>query len=191
MMPTAEGLMSEKPSEKDSPSVVLIERAGNFFFYQPESGVIASGGTVEDAFEKFSQARRAHLDEVQRAGIAFHSEAPAGEGLAVRHDLAAELKLFLAKAVIVLLIVVGAGYAAVSGMAGAADKLVAAFAPLGSLSMVDVANKAEIIARDVQALSQERKETLRQSIAILSREAEPMVEAWRNPGPQSSPPANR
>ena len=178
--------MSEKPH-----SVVLIERAGSFFFYQPEIGVIASGNTVEGALDRFKQARSAHLDEVERAGISFHSETPAGEGLSVRHDMAAELKLFLAKTAIVLSIIVIVGYAVVSGIGGAAEKLAAVFAPVGSLSMADVANKADVVAQDIQALPQERKDSLRKSIAIISRETEPMVEAWRNPGPPSAPPANR
>jgi hypothetical protein len=165
------------------PSAVLVERNGKFFFYDPDVGVIASGGTVESAFAQFTRARSEHLEQVEQAGIPVvtaPSEA-AEANLSLRHDMWGELKIFLAKAAIVLVVLVVAGLVAAQAVGGAADKLAGALAPLGSISMVDIANKAEMIVKDVQAMPAERKEALRRSLAILSREADPIAEAWRNP----------
>lgn len=58
---------------------------------------------------------------------------------------------------------------------------------MGGISMVDVANKAAVIVQDVEAMPQERKESLRKSVGILSRELSPIIEAWRNPPPLPDP----
>jgi hypothetical protein len=87
--------------------------------------------------------------------------------------------MFVAKVAIVLLLVAGLGAAAAIGMKNAVGG--------GGVSMVDIANKAAEIVRDVQAMPPDRKESLRQSIGILSREAAPIVDAWRNPPPLPEP----
>ena len=49
------------------------------------------------------------------------------------------------------------------------------------LSMADIADKAAEIARDVSGMPEDKKETLRRSVGVLSRELGPVIDAWRNP----------
>lgn len=182
-------------------ATVLLERNGEYFVYEPGLALVASGDTVESAYRSFSEGKKAFFENARRAGLTL-DETPVASaaGFVVRRGFLGEFGLFLTKTCIVLLIIGGIGVAAatalgklISGLsaevtrevarasAGVADVLKG----VGSISMVDIANKAAVIVQDVQAMPPERKESLRQSIGILSREATPIIEAWRNP-PTSS-----
>jgi hypothetical protein len=171
-------------------STILVERNGKFFFYEPDHGVIASGSTVDSAFDQFTRTWNARFEQAEQAGIPIEvgRARTLGDKVAVRSDIVGELKIFLAKIAIVLVILAVVGLLAVKAVGGVAEKLASALAPLGSISMVDIANKAEIIVKDVQAMPPERKDALRRSLAILSREVEPLAEAWRNPSPETPAP---
>jgi hypothetical protein len=176
------------PTDRSPSAVVLVEKGGKFFVYEPDLGVIASADNIEAAYARFLEARRGFIAEVDEAGLALHRPASAvqGEALPVaQQGLARELRLFVAKAFIVLLGVGAIGLVAASGIKQSVDRLVASVGPtvgsLGKLSLADVVVKAEDIARDARNLPDESKESLRQSVGALSREIEPVVEAWRNP----------
>jgi hypothetical protein len=47
-----------------------------------------------------------------------------------------------------------------------------------------VSRKAADIVKDIHSLSKEDKEALLQSVAAISRELDPLVDAWRNPPPR-------
>lgn len=171
-------------------SAVMIERAGRFFFYQPETGVVASGASLEGAFEDFSRKRTLHAEEVALAGILIERAPAAVEGGPLRRDLKGELVLFLAKFCVVIVVLAVAAVIVVSAISGAAQKIVATLAPLGAISMRDAADKAELMARDIREMPPERKDALRRSIAVISREVEPYVEAWRNPATAAGTPGS-
>lgn len=195
--------MQETRWDQSSSAAVVLEKNGRFFAYQPGLALISSADTVEAAYRKFSEARRSFLEDAKQAGLGVDSAAVAPpakhERLVVSRDgLAAELGLFLAKTCIVLLVVGGLGAVAAAAAIRAAGSLTGSLAPeiaratsgaseffksFSSISMVDIANKAAVIVQDVQAMPEYRKESLRQSVGILSREAAPIVEAWRNPPP--------
>jgi len=162
-------------------TAVLLERGGNFFVYEPNLGIIASDGTVEGAYRRFTGAKRALVEEAERAGLALRrSGAPAPLPARPRQvatgqrGVVAELSLFVAKIGIFFLVIGGIG-AVVAMTAGSGGK------PLG---MADVADKAAEIARDVSNLPPEKKALLRQSVGVVSRELGPVFDAWRSPPPQ-------
>ena len=131
------------------------------------------------------EAKRRFIAEVEQAGLTASPLAPVGHGterpqLIAGRGIANELGLFLAKICIVLIVVAGVG-----GTAVVAVKRSVGDISIGPVSLVDIANKAADIVRDLQAMPQDRKESLRQNIGILSREATPFVEAWRNPPPSA------
>jgi hypothetical protein len=169
--------MQETGLDHSQTTAILVEKSGRFFFYEPGLALIVSDDGIKRAHEKFVDARQAFFEEADRAGLragrpaAVTRVARPAQQLAGR-GVAAELGLFLAKICIVLLIVAGGGAAVMMGIT-----------PPGSVSMVDIADKAAVIVKDVQAMPQDRKDSLRQSITILSREAAPMIDAWRNPPP--------
>jgi hypothetical protein len=174
-----------------SPSTtVLIERGGSYFVYEPTLGIIASGDTVEGAYRKFVGARRDLMEEVERAGLTVSrnqssTPLPAAEGVPGR-SLLGELGLFAAKLCIVLVLVGAIGGAAVRSVASGVSQ---ALAPFSSIVLADVVRKADDVARDARSLTIEQKESLRRSVGILSRELQPLLEAWRNP-PQTQAPAD-
>lgn len=184
-----------KPHPDHSPvAAVLLEKDGRFFFCEPGLAVIASGDSVEGAYEKFIESRRGYLEDFERAGLNArrfsYAQLPGdldngGKGLG--------LKAFLAKTCIVLLLIVGIG--AITGLSvahfvgGIVGPQVEA---MGSISMEDVVKKVAVIAQDFQSLPDDRKETLKRDIGLLSREATMFIDAWRNPPPKAdmaSPPA--
>lgn len=194
-------------------TAMVLERGGRFYVYQPGLALVASGESVELAYRKFSDAKRAFVIDAERAGLTASSTAvrphTAGTAqLAAGRGIGSELGLFLAKTTIVLFIVAGIGVAGAVAVKRSVDGIAAAIAPeiarasmgasdllkevkgMGNVSMTDIANKAAVIVQDVQAMPQERKESLRQSVGILSREAAPIVEAWRNPPPTFEPKAD-
>jgi hypothetical protein len=173
---------------------VVREKGGRFFFYQPDLAVIASDTSLEGAYKRFLETKREYLAEIEQSGVSLvlpTAQAAVAGDMSVRHDIGSELKLFLMKTAIVLLLIVAIGGLGVAGIAGAVDRLGATIAavvgPLGSVSILDVESKAAVIVKDVQAMPAERKESLKKSIGTLSREIDPLVDAWRNPPPASVP----
>jgi hypothetical protein len=185
-------------------ATVLLEKDGRFVVYQPGLALIASGDSAEAAYRKFSDARRTFFEEIQRAGFPA-SLVTAQPNAAVRNaavkkvrvvprGFIAELGLFLAKTCIVLLVIAGLGGGLAVVVKQSVDRLAATINAStievseflkshGNLSMVDVADKAAVIVQDVQAMPEERKQSLIQSVGFLSREMAPIVDAWRNPPP--------
>jgi hypothetical protein len=162
-------------------TAVLLERGGSFFVYEPNLGIIASDGTAEGAYRRFTGARLALAKEVERAGLTLRrSFVPArlparpAKVAAGQRGVVAELFLFVAKLGIFFLIVGGTGLVVATTVGSGAK-------PLG---MADVADKAAEIARDVSNLPPEKKELLRQSVGVVSRELGPVFDAWRNPPSQ-------
>jgi len=154
-------------------TVVVLERGGNFFAYEPGLGIVVSDETVEGAYRRFANAKRALMEDAERAGLAIRrlvaspgSNPRAGSAVGQR-SVAAELTMFLAKTCIVFLVL--GGFVALGG------------GLLKPLAMADIADKAADIARDISSLPPEKKELLRQSVGIVSRELSPVGDAWRNP----------
>jgi len=179
-----------RPSES-SASGVLIERDGRFFVYEPTLGVIVSDDSAAKAYDKFTAARRAYLDDLQRAGLSL-AAAPAAGGRAgpvAYRGVMAELGLFVAKACIVVVVFALLAVTAADQAARAVNRVAQntvqsvnqALAPLTTISLTDVVRKAADIARDAEDLPPERKESLRRSIAAISIETAPFREAWTNP----------
>ena len=189
--------MSERSADQSPPAAVLLEKDGRFVFYQPDIGVIASDDSIDAAYAKFASARRGFLEEVERAGLTTGGAfvARAAEHTARPRDFAGELKLFLVKTCIVLLVVgaIGALLArSVSDLTSAIDQ---ALKPLKTITLADVARKAADVAKDAQTLTKQEKESLRQSVGTISREIEPIVDAWRTPptaisNPEAAPARN-
>jgi hypothetical protein len=177
-------------------------REGRFFFYQPELGVIASDETITRADEKFLNAKRTFLEDVDRAGLV--SERPASAipvSAPPPRSLRSELGLFLAKTCMVFLllgVIVSLAASVVShSVENVTSEISASLEKLSRLSLSDIAVKAADIARDAHNMPEERKLLLKDSVSALSREMGPIVDAWRNPqippesrievAPQSTP----
>ena len=193
--------MSQRTNDLEA-DVVLIEKNGRFFFFQPDIGVIASDEKVEGAYGKFLEARRAFLSEVAHAGLTAGGQAAvaatprAGSqivAVAARggRGIGAELALFAVKLAIVLAVIGGIGAIlgtrAASGIASAFEQVKAAAQQVKlpkHLSFEDVVRKAADIAKDIESLTKEEKETLVRSVGTISRELDPVVDAWRNPPPR-------
>lgn len=188
--------MSQRSSDQSEPAVNLLERNGRFFFYQPDIGVIASDDGIDRAYEKFLSARRAFWSELDAAGLRTADRGTAGGGptstsarngvsVPMSRGLTTELGMFVAKLLIAIALFGGIGgmvaMRAAEGVGGAIDR---AIAPSKSISLADVSRKAADIVKDMRSLTREEKESLRQSVAAISRELEPIVDAWRNPPPK-------
>ncbi|MBS0546239.1 MAG: hypothetical protein JSR24_00740 [Proteobacteria bacterium] len=176
-----------------SSQIVLLERDGHYFFYQPAFGLIASGDDVASAYQKFGEAQRLYLNDVQRAGL----ELPTAQGIrqaagvAVHRSAAAEIWLFAAKFGLAVVLLGVAGSVAVSALSGAlasaAQGVSKAFAGLSSITLSDVVTKSDDIVRDIKTLPESRKEDLRRNVGEISRQLTPIVEAWRNPPASADP----
>lgn len=170
-----------------SSQVVLLEREGRFFVYQPAFGLIASGDSVATAYQKFADAQRLFLDDVRRAGltVATAVQAPVEASVAVHRGFLAELGLFVAKFVLVLLVLAGAGGMAVGALENAVSGIGQAITRVvnsaGSLTLNDAVTKSEDIVRDFNNLPANRKEELRRNVGEISRQLTPIIDAWRNP----------
>ena len=182
--------MSEAGSDHLRATVVLLQKGNRFIFYQPGLGVISSGENLEGAYDRFVGARRAFFEDVDRAGLTLTTASPVPvptgpPGLPARVSVTVELGLFLAKTSIIILLIAAIGAVVSSGVTRSVDRLASTVSqvaePLKKISMFDIVIKAEDIARDVQGMPDDRKESLRQSIGVLSREFNPIGEAWRNP----------
>jgi hypothetical protein len=170
-------------------SATLVEKDGRFFIFEPGLGVIASDEKVERAYEKFVGARRDYVEEIARAGLTEASAVGPSEArtaVLAGRPMGSELRLFLAKTGIVLLIVAVVVAVVVDRVNRAIGGLASTIEPLETISLADVARKAKEIAIDARELTPDNKETLRQSVGALSRELAPIIDAWRNP-PSGSP----
>jgi hypothetical protein len=176
----------------------VLAKDGEFFVYEPDLAVIVSDADLETAYQRFLTAKDGYLAMLERAGIGTAADAgpsahsaPAG-GTWARHGLRSELTLFLAKMAIVLILIGAVGTIAVSSLGKAADRLASVItqvvAPIGQLSMKDMLGKAKAVVEDIRSLSPEEKEDLRRNIGIISRELDPVADAWRNPPPSFSTP---
>jgi hypothetical protein len=187
--------MLQQTNDQSEADIVLIEKDGRYFLFQPDIGVIASAESIDGAYSKFSAARRAFWTEVAQAGLATGGQtavaapsrgvrAVAAPARLAQRGVAAELGLFVAKFVIVLVVI---GVIASALGARVADNIATALSQVKApkqLSFADVSHKAADIARDIQSLSKEERETLLRSLATISRELDPMLDAWRNPPPR-------
>jgi len=157
-------------------TAVVLERGGLFFVYEPSLGIVVSDDTVEGDYRRFASAKRALMDEAERAGLTIRRfVAPAEPRLqpqlaAGQRPVVAELTIFFAKICIIFLVI------------GGLIALGASF--VKPLAMGDIADKAADIARDISSLSPDKKELLRQSVGTVSRELGPVGDAWRNPPPK-------
>jgi hypothetical protein len=167
-------------------SVNLLESNGRIYFLQPGIGVIASGDNVESAYERFLGARRAFWSELEGAGLTGGDATAGVAASAVQRGrgVLAELGLFIAKFVIALTIIGSvAGFLVtrtVDRITMAVDQAAGSVKPV---SLADVTRKAADIVKDFKSLSPEDKEALRRNIGAISRELDPIVDAWRNPPP--------
>lgn len=182
------------PSRGDlAAQVVLLEREGRFFIYQPALGLIASGDDVSGAYQKFEEVRRAYLQDVQRAGLEVPTAMTAAPvaGVAINRSIASEMGLFAAKFAVVMVVIAGLVVVAadsISGsIAGVAQGVSRVAASLGSITLADAVNKSDDVVRDLNILPEKRKEDLRRNVGEISRQFTPIVEAWRNP--PASPPS--
>jgi hypothetical protein len=176
--------VSEADVHHSLASTVLVERDGRFYFYQPGLGVIGSAESISVAYDKFLELRSSYLDEVRRAGLAAlpaYSSQVQASAIVSRPNFLKELQLFAAKTAIVLVIVGLIGMFVGAIVSRALHDVTASVRRVEPISMNDVADKAAAIVEDLKSMSQERRESLRQSIGVISRELTPFVEAWRNP----------
>lgn len=176
--------MLEARPEHSPSATVLIEKSGRFFCYEPGLALIASDNSAGGTYDKFVAARRDFFEkigqlglETTRLGAQAETAAPTPTLQLVGRAIMADLGLFLGKTCIVLLVIAGIGVAA----AVRVSPLLSGLPPTMSISMTDVADKASMMVRDVQAMPHESKESLRQNVGILSRELSPIIEAWRTP----------
>jgi hypothetical protein len=156
--------MATTSSDSSLVKVVLVEKDGRYFIYEPGLAVVASGQDVQEAYANFVSSRRGYIAEIERAGL------PVGAG-AVGSSLrsfGSEIGLFAVKGCIVFLLVLGLATIALR--------------PLATVSMYDVSDKAAVVAKDLRELAPASKETLRRSLAEIAREIGPLAEAWRTPG---------
>jgi len=171
-------------------SVTLVERNGRFFFFQPGIGVIASDVDIENAYQKFIGAEHAFWHEIGQAGLS----AGGSQGAATPHgvvlttagrSVSSELGLFVAKLCIAIVLVAAIGGTVVTrAVSGVVASVEQAVGPAKSISVADVSRKAADIVKDMRSLTEQEKEALRQSIGAISRELNPMIDAWRNPPAQ-------
>jgi hypothetical protein len=168
-------------------SVTLVEKNGRFFFFQPDVGVIASDESIENAYQKFLGARHEFWREIEQAGLSVGNSrgAPGAHEIVLSptgRSVPSELGLFVAKFSLAMILIAAIGGVVVtraaSGIAAAIDQVTG---PARSISIADVSRKAADIVKDLRSLTESEKESLRQSIGAISREIDPIVDAWRNP----------
>lgn len=188
----SEAIARELPHRQELPyRVILSEKNGKFYFYQPELNLIASGDTVAVAYENFRDVRLEFLHEIERAGL--ENELPTPRARRVKgtprdgQPIVRELGMFIVKTAIVLVIVAVIGIAGMFAAERSVGRLTARldagafknlFGGVQHASLVDFINKAAVHA---EAMPPARKEQLRESVGILAREAKPIVEAIEAP----------
>ncbi len=177
--------MSNVGDERQPYTAVLIEREGRFFFYEPGLGVIASAENVDQAYNRFVEARENFVTEIEQAGLSS-ARVDVQQPQSTR-SIGGELKIFMVKTTVVVMVIAIMAATLGLGIGHAVDRLSqsigAIVAPLTSVSISDVSLKAAEIARDVREMPDGNKDLLIRSVGYLSREAEPVIAAWRNPPP--------
>jgi hypothetical protein len=162
-------------------STILIARSGKFFVYEPGLGVIASGQKVEEAYERFGVMRQRYFEEVESAGLTACRPLPRASG----QGIGRELSIFFLKVCIFVGVLAAIVVPLTASIGRAVEQTVVAISSnlssTGSISLKDVAQKAADIAKDAQDLPPEKKEILKQSLGVISRELKPFVDAWRSP----------
>ncbi len=163
---------------------ILSEKNGQFYIYQPELNIIATGETLASAYDKFCSIRLDFLHEIERAGL--EDELPQvrpvrGARTSMRGTgggavaAAGNLSMFIVK----LAIVVGLfAFVGVVGLFALERVVTNGVARINNgtahASLVDLTNNA---ARHAQAMPADRKDQLRDSVGILAREAKPILDA--------------
>jgi hypothetical protein len=145
-------MVNDTHSNRSLATAVVLEKGGKFFVYECGLAVIASGDSIEGAYQNFNVARHSFFEDVESAGLgqelANRPEPAAGTGStrivqrSSGRSVAGELGMYTAKLCILLIIVAGLG-------AGGAITLMSQ-APQGGISMVDVANKAAVVVQDIR-----------------------------------------
>jgi hypothetical protein len=176
--------MSQHASDQET-SVNLLESNGRIYFFQPDIGVIASGDNVVNACEKFLGARRAFWSEIEGAGLRARAATAGVAASAVPRPRRACGAGLVHRRVLhcadnhrqrgQLLVT-----HTVDRITMAVDQAAGSVKPV---SLADVSPKAVDIVKDFKSLSTEDREPLRRSIGAISRELDPIVDAWRNPPP--------
>jgi hypothetical protein len=192
--------MSKVRSKRSPSTVVLVEKDGRFYVYRPELGVIASDASITRAYEKFLASERVLLDDLGQAGLLLERPASAiPDSASPSRSLTYDLGLFLTKACVVFLLIGVIFMIAASMVSNVVENLaspiMSSLERLGHLSINDIAAKVSDIARDAHDMSEERKRQLRDSVGALSREMQPIIDAWQYPrdpsgteiAPQSTP----
>lgn len=178
--------------------IVLLERDGEYFFHEPGTTLIGSGDSVEHAYMRFMANRQDYVAASQRAGLSSGLEGgartPPSLGNTYGRSRWSELGMFVAKAVIVLVVIAGSLAAALAPLAnsvgGLGERMAMALRPVTGLSMNDVVDKSAIIAKDFRSLPDDRKEAFRRNLGEIAREIRPYVDAWREvEAATPSPPA--
>lgn len=146
-----------------APRALLLEKEGRFYFFDSSLDTIASGDTLEQAYEKFTRQASSRASDIAQAGVSRSAHRPSGVG---RELGVFALKFCLALAILAA-IVVPLMVTVAHGIEGAISQAAGSMRPI---SLADIASKAEDIARDAQALPTEKKEALRRSIATIKTE---------------------
>jgi hypothetical protein len=171
--------MLEESRDQLPPRALLLEKDGRFYFFDSGLDTIASGDTLEQAYEKFTKQASIRASDIAQAGVSRSTRPSSGVGrelglFALKFGLALAI---LAAIVVPLMVTVA------HGIEGAISHAVASVRPI---SLADIASKAEDIARDAEALPPQKKEALRQSIATIKRE---LGRAFDSAADPSEPPA--
>ncbi len=157
--------MPESESDRLGPQVTLVEKDGRFYLFDSKLAVIGSGDGIEEAYKQFIQRRDLYVSDVEKAGMASIIFAPPPKAMRMR--VLAELSMFLAKTVLVILVLAGLGAWAI--------------APLSPLSMSDVADKVWDMGVDMQGMKDEQRRKLSLGLGEVSRQLRPLGDIWRNP----------
>src|SRR5262245_26483243 len=117
-----------------SATAVLVERAGRFFVYEPGLGVIASDDNAAKAYDKFVNAKRTFLDDLELAGRSLVPASAVASVTRADRGVVAELGLCIAKSCIVVAIIAVLALTAADQAARAVNRVA-----LGAAQSVDQA----------------------------------------------------
>ena len=159
--------MLEESRDQLPSRVLLIEKEGRFYFFDSGLDTIASGDTLEHAYEKFTKQASSRASDIAQARVSRSIRRPSGVGR--------ELGLFALKFCLALAILAAIAVplmvSVAHGIEGAISQVAGQVAgSVQQISLADIAAKAEDIARDAEALPPEKKKALRQSITTIKRE---------------------
>ncbi|WP_395624343.1 hypothetical protein [Sphingomonas daechungensis] len=151
----------------------MIEKDGRFFLFEPGLALIGSGANIDEAYAQYVDLRRRYVSDIEMSGLAPVVFARPSKGLL--KGVLVELSTFLAKTILVVLVLAGL--------------LVAAVIPVTTLSIADVADKAFDVAVDMQGMKEDQRRKLSQSIGEISRQLRSFAESWQNPPREPLDPA--